>query len=107
MNWYRVTLLGRNFLLSIDGKTGPHGFHATRRVEAADAASAERQAVELVKQDGALKGAVLNDTDDPPLIFLEEISTDDRGVDDPGAGYAFFPEVDGAGEASLDLEDPR
>ncbi len=103
MNRYRVMLLGRNFLLSMDGKSGRYGFYAVRRVEANDTASAELRAIELVKLDDALRSAVLNDKADPPLIFLQEIAADNGENDDPGAGYTFFPEQDG-GEACLNLD---
>ncbi len=104
MNRYCVMLLGRNFLLSIEGTTGRYGFHALRWVEAKDPASAEQQALEIVRGDPALTENVLNSPEDPPLLFIEDVAVDEGGVKGPFSGYAFFKEEEAPADSSLDLD---
>ena len=96
MKKYRVLLNGRNFILET-GDDGPkkHGFFTTRWVKANDEVEAENSAVEMIRQCSKLRSAVLNEKDDPPRIFLEEIYI--AGAFEyfrrkPGKGYVFYPE---------------
>lgn len=91
-----VTLHGKNFEIEIDGKAQRLGFFTTRWVEAADPEKAELKAVELVKTDKSLVKSVRNEKDNPPMIYLSELSEIDSfdGVNIPGAGYSFYPDKD-------------
>lgn len=91
---YRVRLNGANFLMNQDDKVCRLGFYTTRFVEAGTPEEAEKRAVQLVRDDGKLKAAVLNDKADPPMIYLEEIDelVSFDGIEPPGGGYTFFLE---------------
>jgi hypothetical protein len=89
---YRVLLRGENFLIDVDEKRTRMGFFTTRFVQADNREGAELLAVDLIRNDGWLKGAVSNPRTDPPVIFAEEIeATEDGSVPDVGAGFSFFP----------------
>ena len=94
MKKYQLFLNGRNFLINMEGKPQRHGFYTTRWVEAENPDDAELKAVENIKADSELKKCVLNDKDDPPMIYLEEIYELDsfNGVNPPGKGFSFYLE---------------
>lgn len=99
MKKFRVLLNGRNFLLDMgyDGLK-KHGFFTTRWVKANDEVEAENSAVEMVRQCSQLRSVVLNEKDDPPEIFLEEIDVAvafEYFRRKPGKGYIFYPEDGG------------
>jgi len=94
MKRYRVILNGQNFMMG-DGEA--FGFFTTRWVKAENAESAEQAAVELIKNDPELKGAVVNEKDNPPMIYLEalsEIGWLEYFRKNPGGGYTFYPASD-------------
>ena len=96
VNSYRVVLEGRNFVLDFDGVRARHGFFTTRYVQARDEKEAELKAVELIREDTELVGAVKNQQADPPMIYLDEIEElpSLEGVNAPGSGYSFYVEAD-------------
>jgi hypothetical protein len=49
------------------------GFYVSRVVDAQNPNEAELAAVDLVREDSRLKGNVLNERDDPPMLYAEEI----------------------------------
>lgn len=73
MKKFRVLVRGENFLLASEGAVKRFGFYTTRFVEALDKDEAERRAVESLRQEDRLRGGVLNDPSDPPMLFAEEI----------------------------------
>jgi hypothetical protein len=91
---FHVFLNGTNFWLKFGGKPGRFGFYTTRFIQADSAEQAELLAVELIREDEALRNNLLNDASDPPKITLERIEEVDSFGDHkpPGAGYAFYPE---------------
>jgi hypothetical protein len=50
--------------------------------------------VKLVKNDDSLKSLVLNQQNDPPELYVEEVVELDsfEGINMPGQGYTFYPE---------------
>jgi len=73
------------------------GFFTTRWVKAVNAEFAECAAVELIKNDPNLKGAVINAKETPPMIYLEnmaEIGWWEYFRKSPGGGYTFYPASD-------------
>ncbi len=93
MNWYRVRLNGQNFLLNLQDKPQKHGFYTTRDVEAESIEEAELKAVKLVKEDDALKNSTINERDNSPMIYLEEIrilKSDEERL--KNSGYTFYTE---------------
>ncbi|MCZ8133316.1 MAG: hypothetical protein O9284_18780 [Steroidobacteraceae bacterium] len=86
---YRVVLEGRNFWLTLDDTPARVGFYTTRCVEAAGPAEAEHAAIDLLRAEGQL--APLNEPDDPPLVFVDEIEEvgPEEGSDEV-SGFAFF-----------------
>jgi hypothetical protein len=73
MSKYRVLINGENFLLNSEGRPQKLGFYVTRFVDARDAEDAENAAVALIREDVALQGLVLNNRDDPPMLYAEEV----------------------------------
>jgi hypothetical protein len=75
-----------------DGAIKRFGFYTTRFVETEDTDDAARRAVEAFRREDRLRGRVLNDRSDPPMLFAEEIveivSFD--GVENRTPGLAFY-----------------
>lgn len=83
---------GENFLLNSDGQLQKLGFYVTRIVEAQNPEEAELAAVDLVREDSRLKGNVLNERDDPPMLYadeIEEIEISD-GAENVNTGFSWF-----------------
>ena len=96
MTHYRVFLRGENFQMEVAGKSTRMGFFTTRFVQANNRDGAELLAVDLIRNDRWLKGAVSNPRTDSPRIFAEEIeAVEGAGVPDVGSGFSFFP-MDGS-----------
>lgn len=89
---YRVLLHGVNFLLELEGERRRFGFYTTRVVRASGPEEAEAKAVELIRGDEQLAGNVLNETDDPPMLYAEEIVKLGplRGRGGANAGFTFY-----------------
>ena len=95
MKRYRLILEGRNFIIDTGEGAKKVGFYATRFVKAHDLETAEKIAVELVNSDPSLKGNVLNEKTDPPIICLDEhceIGWFEYIRRQPGVGFTFYPE---------------
>ena len=88
---------GQNFLLKLDGKAGKVGFYTTRFVEAPNDHEAEANAISTLRNDPLLRGGVLNEKSDAPMLFTEEIVELDSfdGLILPGTGFSFYAD-DGA-----------
>ena len=74
MSTYLVRLKGKNFLM--DGDEGPRKkrFYVTRLVEAENPNQAENLARDMISTDPRLQNSVLNESSDPPIIYLESVS---------------------------------
>ena len=95
MKKYRVFINGQNFLLALDGKAPQrNAFYTTRYVEVNTSEKAESIAIKLIKDDKDLTKIVLNEQNNPPMLFAEEIKELEsfEGIDVPGAGYTFYVE---------------
>jgi len=93
MNSYRVRLNGRNFLLNHQSEPQKYGFYTTRDVKAESFEEAELKAVELVEEEDALKNSTINERDDSPMIYLEEIRILKSGKERlKNSGYTFYTE---------------
>jgi hypothetical protein len=78
------------------------GFFTTRFVQANNRDGAELLAVDLIRSDKWLRGAVANSRTDPPMIFAEEIEElEGTDIPDGGSGFSFFP-MDGSESADSD-----
>lgn len=95
---FAFVINGQNFKMNFEGKTQKVGFFATRRVENDDVDAAEKVALDSVRSEfGSL---VLNDRDDPPVMYIENIYEVDSFDDDPvpGEGATWYIENDEEGE---------
>lgn len=93
MNQYRVLLNGQNFLLNFDGKIQKTGFYITRNVKAESVEDAEQKATELIKNDEWLKNNILNDRNDSPTIYIDEIGVAEKGAKNlKNLGFSFYLE---------------
>ncbi|MEW6127167.1 MAG: hypothetical protein AB1757_09020 [Acidobacteriota bacterium] len=72
MQKFRVLINGENFLIEVEDKLQKMGFFVTRIIEAASMEEAEILAIDLLKQDARLKAIVRNQSDDPPMLYIEE-----------------------------------
>ena len=101
MGRYRVLVHGVNFFLELDGERRRFGFYTTRVVRASGPEEAEAKAVELIRDDGQLSSNVLNQDDDPPMLYAEEVERLGplRRLGAPNAGFTFYRE--GAGDTSV------
>jgi hypothetical protein len=89
VNHFKVLLRGENFLISFEGQPTRMGFYATRFVEAKNREAAELLAVDLVRRDKEFRG-ILNERNDPPMIFADEIEKVAASEIQSTAGYSFF-----------------
>jgi hypothetical protein len=64
----------------MDGETKRCGFYTTRYVEAGNRDQAEQRAVDVFRDEGRLRGLVLNDPSDPPMLFADEIGEIDSST---------------------------
>lgn len=71
---YHVQIDAKNFLVNMDGVTAKYGFITYRFVDAPDPGAAANSAVQMIREDQDLRGLVLNDKDDPPVMDVEEIA---------------------------------
>ena len=94
MKKFSVLINGRNFIMDLGDGSQKRGFYAKRFIEAKDAEDAELLAVETIRNDDKLKTNTLNNTNDPPMLFAEEILELESfdGIDLPGVGYSFYPD---------------
>ena len=97
MPWYRAFVRGENFFLEVDGKVQRFGFYTNRFVEAADPREAENTAVARIRSHDRLRSGVCNLSEDPPMIYVDEIAEISRDdVPEKEQGLAFFvSEVNG------------
>ena len=60
--------------------------------DAVNPADAERQAIDLIRQDSKLRRSVKHSPANPPLMFTVDIAEVDRfaPLKPPGTGYLFF-----------------
>ena len=73
MNRYQVMLRGENFLLDFMDEKEKCGFFTTVWVEAENPEEAELNAVAELKKHEDLISGILNESDDVPMIYLEEM----------------------------------
>jgi hypothetical protein len=96
MAYYQVMLEGKNFPLEMGGREEIFGFVTTRWVKAANAEDAELKAIDLVKNDSSLTGAVRDREGFTPMIYLVELATVGWFTfrrRQPGGGYTFYPQT--------------
>lgn len=105
MKHFRALVRGEHFRIDLSGERRHLGFFVTRFVAAADADLVRAVALQAVRTDEKPVPLVLNDDDDPPRLFvdeLEEVSAVD--VPDVEPGFAFFD--DRAQSASRGIGQP-
>lgn len=90
MPHYRVLVNGRNFRISIDGKSKRVGFYTTRFVEASSFQQAENIVIEGLSADPHLINVTQNKPGDSPALFVDDI--DEVDSLEPAIGFAFYDE---------------
>jgi len=85
---------GQNFLMSLQDKAKKYGFFQNIYLEAPTPEEAELLAVKQIRNTAELKNATLNAKDDPPMIYLNEITELEsfEGIENLGEGRTFYPE---------------
>lgn len=95
-SYWRVMLNGENFWIRVEDQPKRLGFFTTRLVRAASADEAESIAVQMIREDPDFLRP-LNDVNDPPMIYMEEIvEVDVDEYNGPTDGYTFYDENDDA-----------
>lgn len=94
MKKYRVMVEGGNFLLNMNDEAKKYGFYTTRFVEAQSQEEAENVVINILRDEPKLTGIVLNEREDPPMMYIVEIEELDHFDDQHtlATGFAFFPE---------------
>jgi len=94
MNKYRVMINGQNYLMNVEGMPRRMGFYKTYFLQAETPEDAENLAVQRIIDDPKWQGNVLNETYDPPVMYLESLTELDTFDDVPQLeqGYSFYPE---------------
>lgn len=92
---YQVLINGQNFLIDVDGRIERHGFFTVRFIEATDAAAAENQAVEMIREAEPLRELVRNTPDDPPIMDVTQIVELEclDGTEDQEPGFIWYKET--------------
>jgi acetolactate synthase regulatory subunit len=92
MKKYSVLIKGNNLMISIDGVTRKHGFYTTRYVDAKNESDAKKISINLIQEE--LRSTVLNNSDDTPNYFFEDVLEIDKFGDHkvPGTGFTWFEE---------------
>ncbi|HID69598.1 MAG TPA: hypothetical protein EYP35_03860 [Desulfobacterales bacterium] len=90
MQKYNVFIEGTNFKIEIENTVQKCGFFTTRFVEANDPPSAEKQAMDFVREE--LQEIVLNDRENPPVMYIEKLDEIKTFGDNevPGTGFTWF-----------------
>ena len=65
---YKITVIGENFLIHIDGKQQKINFCVAKLISAKNKEEAEEGALLEVKED--LENKTLNDKKDPPMMYI-------------------------------------
>jgi hypothetical protein len=82
---------GDNFFMQLDEEVKRLGFYTNRFVQASGAAEVEQLAVAQIRKDPKL-GSILNRPDDPPMLYVEEITEIEAdSVPQSAQGFTFFP----------------
>jgi hypothetical protein len=94
MKKYRIMLQGKGLLMDMGNGPARQGFLTTRYVEAESPEKAEVAAADLVRNDSELRTAILNEKNDPPMIYSVEVVELEsfEAISVPGKGYGFYPE---------------
>ena len=71
---FRVAVEGRNVLRRGAAAEVRHGFAVDRIVEARSEDEAGERAMQHVWDDAALRAEIVNDDEDPPLLYLGEVT---------------------------------
>lgn len=89
---FKLLIEGQNYIVHLDNTPQRCGFFTTRFIDADNSSDAENIVLQLIKDE--LKGVVLNDRNDPPVIYFDEIiEIASFGNNDvPGFGFTWFKE---------------
>ncbi len=88
---FRATINGENFLIDMDGNVAKYGFLTFRDVDAADPQAAELAAVQVLRDDQALRTVIRNAKDDPPTMTVTELSEVEEGGEDLPSNFIYYP----------------
>lgn len=93
MNKYKILIEGNNFQILENREVRRLGFYTTRFIQAVDVEDAKKIALELIRAE--LKDAVVNEKDNPPLMFIDKadeiLTFGDNLI--PGSGFTWFKDI--------------
>jgi hypothetical protein len=94
MKRYRLLMVGRNYLIQMDGKPQKHSFQQQLVLQADGPKQARQMAIARLRLDAELGAMTLNEAGDPPEVDLDTLWEMDI-LDDPEdvpAGRTFYIE---------------
>lgn len=102
MKVFRGLVLGEHIKMDVSGNQCWMGFYSTRFIKAANPHEASTSAIAAVRLDTKLDGLVLNDVDDPPLLFVDEIEeVSELAVPEVEPGFVFFKDETRSPESEI------
>jgi hypothetical protein len=91
MKWFRVLVRGEHVKMDVASERRYMGFFVTRFVNAATPDLARASVIAAVRAAPGLDGLILNDDDDPPLFFVDEIDeVSELEVPEVEPGFVLF-----------------
>lgn len=106
MTTYRVLVRGEHFKMDVSGDQRHMGFYVTRFVKTGSLDLAHASAIAAIRADPKFDGLILNDDNDPPRLFVEEIEeVSELDVSDINPGFVLFDD-EGQSVSSIISEPP-
>lgn len=91
MKKFRVLVRGEHFKIDISGSQRYMGFFVTRFIEGKTPYLAGTSAIAKVRADAKLDGLILNDENDPPMLFVDEVEEiSEFNIPDVNLGFVLF-----------------
>ena len=104
MKKYVCIIRGCNFLMELEEVPEKVCFFTSRTVKANSVQEAEEQVIEQMRDEAALVERTLNEPEDTPMLYVEEMIERNRFARSHNGGLVFYYEDDEEGGAgALDL----
>lgn len=95
MKWFRILVGGEHVKMDVANEHRYMGCFVTRFVNAATPDLARTIVIAAVRANPRLDGLILNDDDDPPLFFVDEIDeVSELDVPEDELGFVLFDDED-------------
>lgn len=92
MKEYEVTLNGQNFKIKTEDGVQTVGFYVIRVVKAISIQQAEQYAIERLQNDPELTELTVNEKQNPPMIYIEDVNLLPENHEAVNTGFSFYSE---------------